>query len=119
MVKSFHRLAATVRRHHRPGTVDLGSIGELPEPEDRRLRRRRQETIDSVREALHSERSGLTGVERTVVIERFGLDGEGLRRSLSDVGAMMGLTHSRVRRLQKGALDKMRLLLAAEIASVR
>lgn len=119
VVKSFHRLAATTRRQHRAGTVDLGAIGELPEPEDRRHRRLRQETIDSVREALHSERSGLTRVERAVVIERFGLDGEGLRRSLSDVGAMMGLTHSRVRRLQKGALDKMRMLLADDLAPAR
>ena len=116
VVKSFHRLAQTARRQHRTGTVDLGAIGELAGPDDRRGR---QEAIDSVREALHSRRNGLTGDERAVVIERFGLEGEGLCRSLRDVGTKMGLTCGRVRRLQKGALDKMRRLLGGEAALAR
>ncbi len=109
--KSFHRLAATARRALRIGMVGLGAVRELAEPSGQGSSRQRQEAIDSVREALESERSGLTSVERTVVMERFGLGGEGLRRSLCDVGTMMGLSHSRVRRLQKVALDKMRLVL--------
>lgn len=119
VVKSFHRLAATTRRHLRGGTVGLGAIGELAQRDDRGLGRQRQETIDDVREALHSERSGLTGDERTVVIERFGLGEAGRRRTLSDLGTMLGLTHSRIRRLQKGALDKMRVMLADEAALTR
>ena len=119
VVKSFHRLAATTRRHLRGRTIELGAIGELAQRDDRGVGRQRQETIDDVREVLHSERSGLTSDERTVVIERFGLGEEGRRRTLRDLGTMLGLPHSRIRRLQKGALDKMRVMLGDEAALAR
>ena len=50
--------------------------------------------------------------ERTILIARFGLDGyEGAKRTLKDVGKMVGLTRERVRQLEKQALAKLQGLL--------
>ncbi|MDP6448333.1 MAG: sigma factor-like helix-turn-helix DNA-binding protein, partial [Pirellulaceae bacterium] len=55
-----------------------------------------------------------TPVERTIIVERFGLESEGKKKTLSQVGLQVGLTTERVRQIQKQALAKLKAALNEE-----
>ena len=74
----------------------------------------RNETVEMVRDVLSQNKARLTDVERTVVMERFALTTGGKRRTLAQVGKMVGLTNERVRQIQNHALDKLRGAFVSE-----
>jgi RNA polymerase primary sigma factor len=57
---------------------------------------------DALREALET----LTEIERTVVMRRYGLDGED-PKTLKEIGEQLGLTSERVRQIESGALRRL------------
>ena len=55
----------------------------------------------------------LTGQQRDVVEHRYGLHGHG-RRTLEEVGRLLGVTRERVRQVQLGALNRLREISSKE-----
>ena len=70
----------------------------------------KQETI----ERLLSMVKQLDERERTIIIERFGLDGNH-PRSLDDISRKLGRTRERIRQIQIEALNKLKSMLADEV----
>ena len=69
--------------------------------------------LDRLRRMLDDNRGELTEREATVLAGRFGVGG-GAKRTLSHIGALMGLTKERVRQIQNTALQKLRLALESD-----
>lgn len=67
----------------------------------------KQDEDDQIRETVHSALRRLTERERTVVTLLFGLDGS-QKRTLAEVGRVIGVTRERVRQIQVVALEKLR-----------
>lgn len=83
----------------------------------RRHESQQQDFIDALRDVLEANRAGLTGLERMVIEQRFGLGGSGQEResmTLKEVGELLGVTKERVRQIQKRALDKLRAAMGRE-----
>jgi RNA polymerase primary sigma factor len=59
------------------------------------------------REALEQVLGALPDRERQVLILRFGLD-SGTPRTLEEVGAIMGFSRERARKIERGALTALR-----------
>ena len=72
-----------------------------------------------MREILLRNRANLTDTERTVVMERFAINPAEQKRTLAEVGKMVGLTNERVRQIQGCALGKLRKALTEELAGHR
>ena len=51
--------------------------------------------------------SALTGREKTVIVSRYGLDGNGVL-TLREIAERLGMTHERVRQIEVSALAKLR-----------
>jgi RNA polymerase sigma factor (sigma-70 family) len=91
---------------HEPAGVDTGQLGDViadraaPAPDDRAV-------ASGIPAALTGKLSVLDQRERRVLTLRYGLD-RGEARSLSDVGAQLGLSSERIRQLEARALCKLR-----------
>ena len=68
---------------------------------------------DAVRQVRKAVGECLTEQERTVIILRFGLNGQ-LPRRQREVAAVTGISRSYVSRIEKRALEKLRLALDPE-----
>ena len=55
--------------------------------------------------------ANLSEIEQTIITERFALASRGKKRTLAEVGQMVGLTNERVRQIQILALAKIRAVL--------
>ena len=64
--------------------------------------------LATLREAVHRALATLNPRERQAIILRYGLDRDGLGRSLYDVGRLMDVSRERVRQLEVAALSKLR-----------
>jgi len=69
------------------------------------------DSVNAVLEILSKNRAGLTALERTVVLERFGLQSRGKGRTLSKIAKTVGLSTERVRQILDQALAKIRIAL--------
>ncbi|MAE66436.1 MAG: hypothetical protein CMJ18_19380 [Phycisphaeraceae bacterium] len=88
------------------------------------LSARRRETLedcaDEVGQIVRENRADLTEVERAVIRHRFGINGHAghdedfQRRTLDEVGRLIGMSKERARQIQKMALDKIRQALEDE-----
>ena len=63
--------------------------------------------VDDLLEVIRRNRAELGELERTIVIERYGLGGS-RAKTLAQVGKIVGLSNERVRQVQKTALAKIR-----------
>jgi RNA polymerase sigma factor (sigma-70 family) len=71
--------------------------------------------LDTVREDLQEGLAVLPERERTVLLERFGLEGDGRGKTLTQIGELLGVTKERVRQIEAVALRKLRELLGGEL----
>lgn len=111
IIKCFHRMAAKAQQYRVRCGRPIDETMEPAEPQERQDRLRRHAAVESLREAIRSSETGLTPVEKLVVTARFGLSDRQEKCSLAEVGEMTGLPNSRVRRIQQGAIAKIRAAL--------
>ncbi|MHC4563238.1 MAG: sigma-70 family RNA polymerase sigma factor [Planctomycetota bacterium] len=114
ILKSFNRLATKTGRYRSHFPTEYDPDLQRSDEEDVKHDRQHEDAVDSLKDVLASNRANLTEVERIVVRERFALGDSDKKRTLDEVGRMVGLTNERVRQLQNSALDKLRAVLSEE-----
>jgi RNA polymerase sigma factor (sigma-70 family) len=119
ILKSFNRLATKTGQYHQRFPAEYDPAMEQSDYGVKRHEFRQADTIETVREILLLNRAALTDVERTVVMERFAINTEERRKTLAEVGKMVGLTNERIRQIQGCALGKIRKALTEEFARHR
>jgi len=118
ILKSFNRLATKTGRYRQRFPVEYDPEMERSDYDVKRHEMQRADSVEAVREVLSENRARLTDVERTIVMERFAISSRGRRRTLAEVGKMVGLTNERVRQIQNHALGKIRQALTEDYATV-
>ena len=111
ILKSYNRMATKTGRYRRRFPVEYDPALEPSDYDVHKHEMQHADTLSALREILGLNRAGLSGVEQTIVRERFALGGQGKRRTLAEVGRMVGLTNERVRQIQNRALGKIRTTL--------
>jgi RNA polymerase sigma factor (sigma-70 family) len=119
ILKSFNRLATKTGQHHQRFPAEYDPAMEQSDYDVKRHEFQQADTIETVREILLLNRAALTDVERTVVMERFAINTDERRKTLAEIGKMVGLTNERVRQIQGCALGKIRKALTEEFARHR
>lgn len=113
ILKSFNRLATKTGRYRRLFPTEFDPDLEKSDQDVGRDERAQRDSLEELREALASDRTGLTRVERRVLMERYAIGGGSDRvRTLAEVGQVVGLTNERVRQIQNSALAKLRTAMA-------
>lgn len=114
ILKGFNRLATKTGRYRQHFPTEYDPDMEKSDYDVKKHEIERDESIESLREVLAKNRANLTPVEQTIVTERFALASRGKKRTLAEVGKMVGLTNERVRQIQNLALRKIREALDDE-----
>jgi len=118
ILKSFNRLATKTGRYRKHFPVEFDPDLERSDYDVRKHEMQRDASIDALREVLAENRAELTDVERAVVVERFAMGSDDKRKTLAEVGRIVGLTTERVRQIQNLALSKLRAVLVEEKQAV-
>lgn len=117
ILASFSRAAAKAARFraHFPATYDPAV--ERSDYLDRKRERIEFECVEELREILFDNSADLSSVERRVLDARFSLSAENevattaRRRTLDQVGLLLGVSKERVRQIQNQAMSKLRAAL--------
>lgn len=111
ILKSFNRLATKTGRYSSRFPVEYDPDMEMGDNDAFRHAEAEEALIEGLQLAIKDNRANLTDVERQVIVERYGLENEGQKLTLSQVGEHIGLTNERVRQVQNHGLRKLRRYL--------
>jgi len=114
ILKAFSRLAAKTGRYRQHFPTEYDPEMEKSDYDVKKHEIEHEESVESLREILARNSANLTSIEKRIVTERFALSSRGKKRTLSEVGKMVGLTNERVRQIQNLALAKIRGALEDE-----
>ena len=118
IMKSFARLATKANRLRMRFTMEFDPAYEKSDW----LQTRRQEAAEYCTEELvkilRANTAGLTDVELVVVKGRFAFGDSQTRKTLVEIGKILGLTKERVRQIQKKAVSKLRQALEARLIGI-
>lgn len=114
ILKGFSRLATKVGRYRQRFPTEYDPEFERSDYDVKKHEMQRTDWVDTLRDVLTSNRANLTSVEQTIVTERFALNSRGKKRTLAEVGKLVGLTNERVRQIQNLALNKIKVALEEE-----
>jgi len=117
ILKSFNRLATKTGRYRQRFPTEYDAEMERSDYDVNRHELERADSVEAVREILVRNRARLNDVERTIVMERFAIATRGKRKTLAEVGRMVGLTNERVRQIQNLALIKIRQALTEDFVA--
>ena len=116
ILASFSRASAKAARFraHFPATYDPAV--ERSDYLDQKRERIELDCVDELRQILFDNTAELSSVERRVLDARFSLDREtgqavARRRTLDQVGVLLGVSKERVRQIQNQAMHKLRAVL--------
>lgn len=111
ILKAFSRLGIKASRHRERFPVEFEPELETATPHDSRRQELDSDAADELLSIVEENRCGLSDVEMSVIIHRFGLgntgDTEG-NLTLGQVGQIVGVGKERVRQIQVKALAKIR-----------
>ncbi|MCG3181723.1 MAG: RNA polymerase sigma factor RpoD [Phycisphaerae bacterium] len=82
---------------------------------DARVADFRRPGLETIRADLEEGLAILPERERTVLVERYGLAEGGRGKTLTQIGAALGVTKERVRQIESAALSRLRKLLGGEL----
>jgi len=82
--------------------TEKGALNSLESPDSDRT-----EAI-ARRQELDTRLALLTDRERYIVEQRFGIGGDGVPKTLSQIASRMNITRERIRQIEKQALQKLR-----------
>lgn len=109
ILKGFNRLATMTGKYHRRFPAEYDPEMEPSDYDVRKHDMQLEDSVDDLREILARNQANLSDVERVIVMERFAIGAaQPKRRTLTEVGRIVGLTNERVRQLQNLALRKLR-----------
>ena len=114
ILKSFNRLATKTGRYRQHFPVEYDPELEVSDYDLKKHEMQTEGSLESLREVLAANRANLSSLEQTIIMERFALASRDGRRTLSQVGKMVGLTNERVRQIQNLALGKIRAAMESE-----
>ena len=114
ILKGFSRLATKTGRYRQRFPTEYDPELERSDYDVKKHDMQRTDWVDTLRDVLTSNRANLTCVEQTIVTERFALSSRGKKRTLAEVGKLVGLTNERVRQIQNLALNKIKTALEDE-----
>lgn len=114
ILKSFSRVAMKASRYRMRFPTEFDPTLEKSDFVDKKRDTVEEACVEEVRDILAQNRADLNDIEKTVIRERFALDGTGgstKPKTLEQVGQMIGVTKERVRQIQNKALKKIRMIL--------
>ena len=111
ILKGFNRMATKMGKYRSRFPLGWDPALEKSDYDVKRHEMEMADSVDSLRIALDRNDARLSDTERTVVAERFALNGQDKKATLAQVGEKMGLTNERIRQIQKAALAKLRSTL--------
>jgi RNA polymerase sigma factor (sigma-70 family) len=111
ILKAFSRQGMKLSKYRQRFPTDFDPAMEKSNHLETVRRDRELDAASEIRHIVESNEAELTGVERTVINHRFGLQTEGQIEplTLEQVGQIIGVTKERVRQIQNKALEKIRL----------
>jgi len=107
ILKGFNRMATRSGRYLSRFGVSYDPALEQSDYDVHKHDIQQANAVDDLLDVITANRAELCELERTIVIERFGLGGA-KAKTLAQVGAIVGLSNERVRQVQKKALAKIR-----------
>ncbi len=116
ILASFSRTAAKAARLRAQFPTPFDPALERSDDLETRRERTERECVDELKRILFENSAALTNVERRVLNARFSLDQRsvkpgGRRRTLDQVGDLLGVSKERVRQIQNQAMIKLRAAL--------
>ena len=113
----FHRMMTVARRAHERFPVQFDPELERCDPSQRRHDEQQADAIQAVRDILTRNWADLDRLEQTVVQQRFPMTPEWKRRTLAEVGRLVGLSCESVRKIERRCLRKVRAALEEHFAA--
>ena len=116
ILASFSRASAKAARHHVHFAASYDPAMERSDHLEIRRERIEHECVEELKRILFDNSADLSTVERSVLTARFSLDGadplpDARRKTLDQVGNLLGVSKERVRQIQNQALIKLRAVL--------
>ncbi len=111
ILKSFNRMATKTGRYRQHFPTEYDPDLDRSDYDTVKHEMQREDSVESLREVLTRNAANLSNIEQTIITERFALASRGKKRTLAEVGQMVGLTNERVRQIQILALAKIRAVL--------
>ena len=116
ILKGFNRMATKSGRYISRFGVSYDPALEQSDYDVHKHDIQQANAVDDLRDVITANRAELCELERTIVIERFGLGGA-KAKTLAQVGALVGLSNERVRQVQKKALAKIREAMVESVVA--
>lgn len=111
ILKAVNRATAKAGTYHQRFPVSFEPGMERSDELGRRHADQHDLALEDLHRVLGLNRGGLTDIEQTVLRARFALAGQDHAHTLDEVSRLVRLSSERVRQIQKGALNKLRMAL--------
>lgn len=116
ILASFSRCAAKAARYRAQFPTAYDPTMERSDHLERRREKLELECVDELKRILFENSADLSAVERRVLSARFALDRDApkagpQRKTLDQVGVLLGVSKERVRQIQNQAMSKLRAVL--------
>jgi RNA polymerase primary sigma factor len=118
ILKSFSRLAAKTGRYQQRCPVQFDPELEKCDGDGAKHDMAWDDSLDALRRILAENRAALTELEKTIILQRFGLARDGKGQTLVGIAEVVRVSKESVRQILRGALEKIRCVLDDQYLTV-